>query len=537
MFRFIIKRKVYFVLFFVLSGIDLFFTMKLQLWKGQLLDTALGKTAYSLFTLMLLCLGAMIFASLFSYLYSLVKSKLVVTAEADLRKTYFDALLKKTMGEYINIPEGKISADYTDKIDVISSQYFYVWMALTDNALIFSVTVITLLTINIQAAIVTVLLLMIPLIVPTVLKKILAKVSKEKMEAVEKHFSAVRTWLKGIDIIKVFSCEQYIIFRYDKINEFLRKKQMDAINVSCLEIGVSFFVSAIVNLLMTAYCAYYVYKGVFSIGEFYTIMSLIGILSRPMYWTANLLKTFFSSRPVRDAMIEFIDAKTETGEIGNLNEFNIDAVGLSFSYNEKKVLNNTDFTFKQNEKILILGESGSGKSTIMRLLLGMYAPDSGSLTIGGAAPKKIKNIADIISIQQQEAYIFKMNLVDNLFLDKDISEERVKEVLDSLGLNKYTQDKYLKETVIGETYGFSGGEKKRISIARAVLHKRPIMIFDEPLANIDNENIERVKKIIFGIKDSTVIIISHIADAETKKMFDRIYKFDTTERRLYEEAV
>jgi len=130
-----------------------------------------------------------------------------------------------------------------------------------------------------------------------------------------------------------------------------------------------------------------------------------------------------------------------------------------------------------------------------------------------------------------------MNLVDNLFLDKDISEERVKDVLDSLGLNKYTQDKYLKETVIGETYGFSGGEKKRISIARAVLHKRPIMIFDEPLANIDNENIERVKKIIFGIKDSTVIIISHIADAETKKMFDRIYKFDTTERRLYEEAV
>ena len=323
------------MLFFVLSGIDLFFTMKFQLWKGQLLDTALGKTAYSLYTLMLLCLGAMVFASLFSYLYSLVKSKLVVTAEADLRKTYFDALLKKTMGEYINIPEGKINAD---KIDVISGQYFYVWTALIDNALIFSVTVITLLTINIQAAIVTVLLLMIPLIVPTVLKKILAKVSKEKMEAVEKHFSAVRTWLKGIDIIKVFSCEQYIIFRYDKINEFLRKKQMDAINVSCLEIGVSFFVSAIVNLLMTAY---YVYKGIFSIGEFYTIMSLIGILSRPRYWTANLLKTFFSSRPVRDAMIEFIDAKTETGEIGNLNGFNIDAVDLSFSYNEKKVLSKT----------------------------------------------------------------------------------------------------------------------------------------------------------------------------------------------------
>ncbi|UTC78814.1 ABC transporter ATP-binding protein [Treponema sp. OMZ 799] len=537
MFRFIFKQKKYFVLFFALGGINLLCTMKLQIWNGRLLDTALGKTSYSMSTLMLLSLGAMIFAALFAYFYDLVKSKLVIVAEADLRKTYFDALLKKNMGEYINIPEGKISADYTDKIDAVSGEYFYVWTALTDNVLIFSVTIITLLTINIQTAFVTVVLLMIPLMVPTVLKNILAKVSKERMEAVEKHFSAVRTWLKGIDIIKVFSCEQYIIFRYDKVNEFLRKKQMDAVKVSSFETALSFFVSAIVNLLMTAYCAYYVYKDVFSIGELYTIMSLVAMMSRPMYWTANLLKTFFSSRPVRDAMVEFIDAKTEIGEDEVLKDFTVDAKGLSFSYNEKKILNNTNFTFKQNEKILILGESGSGKSTIMRLLLGMHAPDSGSITIGGTAPQKIKNISDVVSIQQQEAYIFKMNLLDNLFLDKEITEEKVKDVLNSVGLNKYTEDKYLKETVIGETYGFSGGEKKRISIARAVLHKRPIMIFDEPLANIDNENIERVKNLIFSIKDSTVIIISHIADTETKKLFDRIYKFDTNERSLYEEAV
>ena len=68
-------------------------------------------------------------------------------------------------------------------------------------------------------------------------------------------------------------------------------------------------------------------------------------------------------------------------------------------------------------------------------------------------------------------------------------------------------------------------KKKRIGIARAVLRKRPIMIFDEPFANIDYENMEKVKNIILGIKDATVIIISHIADNEIKKSFDRIYRF------------
>lgn len=498
--------------------------MKLELWKGQLLDTALGKTNYSIYTLMFMVLSALVIACVFNYVYNLANAKLIVKAEVGLRKNYFTALLKKNMSEYITIPEGKINADYTDKIATIRSEYFITLSLVVQHLLLFIVALTTLFLVNAKVAAVEVLASCVPIFLPVVLKKPLLKKSKAQMQEIEKHFSLVQTWLKGFDIIKVFSAEKYLIFRYDKTNELLRKKEMEFENVKTIETSLSFIGSAFVHIVMAAYCAYLVFLNSITAGEYYSVMGLIGLLSAPMFWAARRIKSIYTSRPARQAMVDFIEAYHKAG-IEKLENFTIEAKDVTFGYTEEKILIDANFTFKQHEKILILGESGSGKSTIMKLLLGMYTPDTGSLTIGGVPPAEIKNITDVISIQQQEVYIFKMNLMDNLLLDDTIHIETVKETLTAVGLNKYTSEKYLKETVIGEEYGFSGGEKKRIGIARAVLRKRPIMIFDEPFANIDNENMEKVKHLILGIKDATVIIISHIVDDEIKKLFDTIYWF------------
>ncbi len=428
------------------------------------------------------------------------------------------------MSEYITIPEGKINADYTDKIGTVKTEYFIMLSLVVQHFLLFIVALTTLFLVNAKIAAVEVLASCVPIFIQVVLKKPILKKSKAQMEEIEKHFSMLRTWLKGFDIIKVFSAEKYIIFRYDKTNELLRKK-MEFENVKTLETSLSFISSAFVHIVMAAYCACLVFSNYITVGKYYSVMGLIGLLSVPMFWAARRIKSIYASRPARQVMVEFIDTQHRSGTIKKLENYNIEAKDITFGYTEEKILIDANFNFKQNEKILILGESGSGKSTIIKLLSGMYTPDKGTFTIGGAAVAEIKNLTDIISIQQQEAYIFKINLIDNLLLDKTVCEETAKEMLTAIGLDKYTSEKYLKETVIGEEYGFSGGEKKRIGIARAVLRKRPIMIFDEPFANIDYENMEKVKNIILGIKDATVIIISHIADNEIKKSFDRIYRF------------
>ena len=521
----------------MLYGLMLFCTMQLEVWKGRLLDTALGLNTDPLGRSMLFVCAALTAAALLQYVYSLAKARLLTNADRYLRKRYFEALLNKSMRTYLTISEGRINADYTDKLDTVYKQYFFTGALLIENVLLTIMVLIALGRIHYSFVPLAVCALAVPLFVPRLLKKRLVNTSKAQMEAMNAHLSAFRTWLKGIDVIKAFACEHYIMFRYDTVNELLYKKEMEAETVKSIETGMSFLVTLIVEILLLIYGAYLIYTEKLSAGTYYTVIGLIDLLTRPMFWTASFLESIFSSFPARQALQAFMteeDAPSAYTAADSLPHTNIKAQSLVFSYTSSKteceqpegkvILHGISFSIQERQLVFFSGASGTGKSTIMRLLSGMYAPDSGSLTIGGSFPQAIYPLSSIVAIQQQEAYIFRASLWDNLLLGREAPEEEVSAVLSSVGLEKYAAPSYLKDTIVGDQYGFSGGEKKRISIARTILRNCPVMIFDEPLANIDSENISKVKQALFSLSNrATVIIISHLIDEDCKKAADAIY--------------
>jgi len=515
--------------------------MQLEVWKGRLLDTALGHNTDPLGRSMLLVFAALTVAALLQYVYSLAKARLLTNADRHLRKTYFEALLNKDMRTYLTISEGQINADYTDKLDIVYKQYFFTGALLIENVLLTIMVLIALGRIHYSFVPLALCALAVPLFVPRLLKERLVNTAEAQMEAMNTHLSAFRTWLKGIDVIKAFACEHYIIFRYDAVNTLLYKKEMEAETVKSIETGMSFLVTLIVEILLLIYGAYLIYTDELSAGTYYTVIGLIDLLTRPMFWTASFLESIFSSFPARQALQVFMtEEKVQSAynAADKLPHTNIEAQSLVFSYeaskteyeqsgplNKRKViLHGISFSIQERQLVFFSGASGVGKSTIMRLLSGMYTPDSGSLTIGGKSPQTIYPLSAIVAIQQQEAYIFRTSLWDNLLLGREVPTEEVIAVLSSVGLEKYTAPPYLKDTIVSEHYGFSGGEKKRISIARTILRKCPVMIFDEPLANIDSENISKVKQALFSLSNrATVIIISHLIDEDCKKVADAIY--------------
>jgi len=215
----------------------------------------------------------------------------------------------------INFVTGKINADYTDKIGTVKTEYFIMLSLVVQHFLLFIVALTTLFLVNAKIAAVEVLASCVPIFIQVVLKKPILKKSKAQMEEIEKHFSMVRTWLKGFDIIKVFSAEKYIIFRYDKTNELLRKKEMEFENVKTLETSLSFISSAFVHIVMAAYCACLVFSNYITVGKYYSVMGLIGLLSVPMFWAARRIKSIYASRPARQVMVEFIDTQHRSGTI------------------------------------------------------------------------------------------------------------------------------------------------------------------------------------------------------------------------------
>ena len=213
---------------------------------------------------------------------------------------------------------------------------------------------------------------------------------------------------------------------------------------------------------------------------------------------------------------EIKNAVLQEGEDTDLSSYDIEFENVSFSYNEDtKVLKDVSFTAKQGEVTALVGISGSGKTSVLRLISRLYDYDTGSILIDG---KDIKNISTEslfknISIVFQDVTLFNTSIMENIRLGREsATDEEVKkaaELANCMDFIEKLPDGF--NTLIGENGAeLSGGERQRISIARAFLKDAPVLILDEISASLDVDNEKKIQDSLNKlIKDKTVIIISH----------------------------
>lgn len=213
---------------------------------------------------------------------------------------------------------------------------------------------------------------------------------------------------------------------------------------------------------------------------------------------------------------EIKNAVLQEGEDTNLLSYDIEFKNVSFAYNEDaKVLKDVSFTAKQGEVTALVGISGSGKTSVLRLISRLYDYDTGSILIDG---KDIKNISTEslfknVSIVFQDVTLFNTSIMENIRLGREsATDEEVKEaavLANCMDFIEKLPDGF--NTLIGENGAeLSGGERQRISIARAFLKDAPVLILDEISASLDVDNEKKIQDSLNKlIKDKTVIIISH----------------------------
>jgi len=213
---------------------------------------------------------------------------------------------------------------------------------------------------------------------------------------------------------------------------------------------------------------------------------------------------------------EIKNAALQEGKDTDLSSYDIEFKNVSFAYNEDaKVLKDVSFTAKQGEVTALVGISGSGKTSVLRLISRLYDYDTGSILIDG---KDIKNISTEslfknISIVFQDVTLFNTSIMENIRLGREsATDEEVKkaaELANCMDFIEKLPDGF--NTLIGENGAeLSGGERQRISIARAFLKDAPVLILDEISASLDVDNEKKIQDSLNKlIKDKTVIIISH----------------------------
>ena len=463
------------------------------------------------------------------------KKILVVTKKVifHLRSRVCMKLQHMCLGFYDNVSTGKLHARAmidTENIDVASN-------FILRNLIVSVVVSITGLTImlymNYKLAIVILLFFLLLIIgLKQVVKKLRVKQIHLRQET-EKLSSRIGEILNSILLIKTFSTEDREKEKTDqRIAEYLRKGIAASLNAMGLGLIVNSS-QTIGTLIIFVVGGIFVMKGTLTIGGLIAFTSMMGFLFGPISQIFNSVELIGKGEVSLDAVYELLDFEGEERsregvEIEGIKG-KIEFKNVKFSYGKRLTLKNINVVIKPGEKVALVGESGAGKTSFIRLILGFYRPQTGEILVDGNNINKLNlhSFRKRIGVVSQENILLKGSIADNIRYGKETAtiEEIQKAAKDAYAHDFIAKTRNGYETEIGEKgVKLSMGQKQRIAIARMILKSPEVLILDEATSALDSESEVKVQKgLEHLLKNSTAIIIAH--RLSTVQNVDKIFVF------------
>ena len=323
--------------------------------------------------------------------------------------------------------------------------------------------------------------------------------------------------IQGLTTLKVYQADERKNVEMNEKAEEFRRITMKVLTMQLNSVSVMDIVAYAGSAVGVVIAIIQVKNGTITLPQAFLIIMLAADFFLPLRLLGSFFHVAMNGMAASDKLFKLLDTKEDEhgAEIPENLDGDIEIKDLSFSYDgEKTVLNDISATFKKHELISIVGESGCGKSTLASLLCGTTKGYIGSITIGGVEIKDIdeKTLMNNITAVNFNSYIFAGTVKENLLIaDSNASDEKMIDALKMVNLWSFLSEQNGLDTKLNQQgSNFSGGQRQRLAIARALLHNTPIYVFDEVTSNIDAESENDIMTVIHNMaKIKTVILISH----------------------------
>ncbi|MCL2406553.1 MAG: ABC transporter ATP-binding protein/permease [Defluviitaleaceae bacterium] len=469
-----------------------------------------------------ICGGAIIVVTLINGAFMVIRGNFSSMASENMAKkmkdNLYDHLQKLPYDYHVQAKTGDLIQRCTSDVETIRR---FLIMQVPEMGRAIFLTIFTLaimFSVNVRMTVISALFIPVILVFSYVFfKKCRAafKLTDEK----EGEMSAVlQENLSGVRVVRAFGRQKYEMAKFDKRNQEFRDLNMKHLRLMSYYWSSSDLLALGAQLGVLAYGIYMAYSGYITIGEFILFNSYIGMLLWPVRQMGRILSDMGRMQVSIGRVFEILDTPQEKDNEGVTQHplrgelvFN----DVTFAYNDgKPVLNKMSFAVQPGESIGVLGSTGSGKSTIMHMLLRLYDYQNGSVKINGREISQIdkKWLRERIGLVLQEPFLYSKTIDKNLRMAKDVVE--TDEVLDAAkvahahGFIEGFDEGY--ETMIGERgVTLSGGQKQRVAIARTLIKNSDILIFDDSLSAVDTETDAQIRAALKErAKDVTTFIIS-----------------------------
>lgn len=459
----------------------------------------------------------LVFSFLNMYALSYGSQKIIYSMREDL----FSHLQRLPLEFFDRNPTGRLVTRVTNDMKRISELFTNVLVTSLKDLFLIVGTVIVMLSMNFRLAVVS--LLTVPIVI---LISYLFRVKARKIQRkVKKRLAVINATLaeniSGMKIIQMFNKENVMFEKFRKINEkylqsSIRETKLFAIFKPSMNVMYSLSVALIIY-----YGGGLAIKEAIEIGVIVAFIQYINQFFRPIFDLAEKFNIFQSAMASSERVFLLFDETNGLSEIKEPKEFDESFEGrikfdnVSFAYDEEYVLKNINFEAKKGQTVALVGATGSGKTTITRLINRFYDIDKGKITIDDIDIRNLRktDLRRKIGMVLQDVFLFAEDIETNIRLnDKSISKEKIRQVSEYVNSSEFIEklpDKYESKVTEGGST-LSTGQRQLISFARALAFDPKVLILDEATSNIDTHTEILIQDAIEKlIKDRTTIIVAH----------------------------
>ena len=468
-----------------------------------------------------------IYAS-FNFISLRLRNKLVRQIMSRYKNKVFKSILDRDYREFSKEKSGKFISILTENMKKIEQDYLHQYFNISKNISLMIFSLVAMFIGNWFLTLLVIIASIIPMMISGFIGQKSASLQKRAMIADQKYLAKVKDILAGFLVIKSFNVKEAIGQDYKNESEKLDEIYFIKGKFDVLSNVISQLSGMIVFLVAFGGGMYLVFGGHTTIGSVTAIVQLVNFVVMPL----NEIGMGMSKLREGQATLNSFEVKDVIElQTGKTKEYFDDVISFSnvdFSYPnaEEKIFNNLSLQIKKGGKIAIVGMSGSGKSTLLNLLLRFYDVTSGYISIDNQDLQAIsaESLYNLMTIVQQDVYIFDDTLKANITLSQSFTEDDIKKAVQQSGLESYILENELGlQTSCGENgSNLSGGERQRLSIARALIRKTPILLLDEATSSLDNKVTTEIENSILEIQDLTVLVVTHKLNKSMLKKYDRI---------------
>ena len=511
----------------------------------KLLDIAVEKNMQQFIPMVFFSIFYFVMLGIFLYLQSLLSKRITCKIIKQIRTDVFKGIVSQSMGDF-----GKRNtADYlsiiTNDVKMIEDNFLLPFFEVVQYTVIFISSFVLMIYFDVIVTIVVFVAITLMFLVPSLLGKELEKRQNTLSSQLADFTTKLKDILSGFEIIKSYSMKQYVIQKFDKENSDTIHTKYSVDKLFALNEGLSSFLALMVQIVVLFLSAYFIITERITVGTLLGMVQVSSNLANPLIMIFTNIPKIKSIQPIIEKLT--VLSKYELNEVPKKQSATFNSVvsisNLSFAYEKQnRVLDKINLHIEKGKKYVIVGKSGCGKTTLVKLLAGYYTEYSGKILYDNTDLNMMNenDIVQLSSIIHQNIYMFNESVYDNICLHEDYSKESIDKAVKASGLNDVIEK--LPEGLLYEAgengSNLSGGQKQRIAVARALIRNKPILILDEGTSAIDMQTAYDIENHLLKIEGLTIITITHNLKKELLELYDNIIYMENgeiIERGTFEE--